>query len=53
MKSEKDIVQIGDLSFKKYVPASDIEDKVQEIADAIREDFHEKYPREKISKMCH
>ena len=44
MKSEKDIVQIGDLSFKKYVPASDIEDKVQEIADAIREDFHEKYP---------
>lgn len=44
MKSEKDIVQIGDLSFIKYVPASDIEDKVQEIADAIREDFHEKYP---------
>ncbi len=44
MKSEKDIVQIGDLSFKKYVSSSDIERKVQEIADAIREDFHEKYP---------
>lgn len=40
----QDIIQVGDLQFVKYIDATTIEAKVQEIADSIREDFHEKYP---------
>jgi hypoxanthine phosphoribosyltransferase len=40
----KEIIEVGDLSFIKYINARTIEEKVQEIADSIREDFHEKYP---------
>lgn len=42
--TEKEIITIGELSFIKYINAEEIETKVQEIADSIREDFHEKYP---------
>jgi hypoxanthine phosphoribosyltransferase len=41
---ENDIIQVGDLQFAKYIDADTIESKVQEIADSIREDYHEKYP---------
>lgn len=40
----KEIIAVGDLRFTKYISALDIEQKVEEIADSIREDFHEKYP---------
>ena len=43
-KIDKEIVTINELSFIKYISAEEIEAKVQEIADSIREDFHEKYP---------
>ena len=43
-KIEDEIINIGDLSFIKYINADEIEAKVQEVADSIREDFHEKYP---------
>jgi hypoxanthine phosphoribosyltransferase len=39
-----EIIEVGDLQFIKYIDAATIEAKVQEIADGIREDFHEKYP---------
>ena len=42
--NQKDIIEVGDLSFIKYISAQEIEKKVQEIADTIREDYHEKYP---------
>jgi hypoxanthine phosphoribosyltransferase len=42
--STPNIIEVGDLTFVKYIDAIDIEEKVQEIADSIREDFHEKYP---------
>ncbi|MGB4960275.1 MAG: hypoxanthine phosphoribosyltransferase [Saprospiraceae bacterium] len=41
---DKEIIEVGDLSFIKYIDAATLEEKVQEIADSIREDFHEKYP---------
>lgn len=44
MIDKKEIITIGELSFIKYIDAEEIEAKVQEIADSIREDFHEKYP---------
>ncbi len=37
-------VQIDELSFVKYIDASDIDVKIDEIADAIREDYHDKFP---------
>ncbi len=43
-KTEQDTVEVGDLTFVKYIEADALEEKVQEIADSIREDFHEKYP---------
>ncbi|MBK8347561.1 MAG: hypoxanthine phosphoribosyltransferase [Saprospiraceae bacterium] len=43
-KKEQDVIQVGNLTFTKYINAAALEDKVQEIADSIREDFHEKYP---------
>lgn len=43
-EASNQMVEVGDLKFVKYLPAKDIEQKVQEIADSIREDFHEKYP---------
>ena len=43
-KVADEIINIGELSFIKYINADEIEAKVQEIADSIREDFHEKYP---------
>ena len=43
-KIDKEIVTINELSLIKYISAEEIEAKVQEIADSIREDFHEKYP---------
>ena len=39
-----DIIEVGNLKFAKYIDANTIETKVQEIADSIREDYHEKYP---------
>ncbi len=44
MSKEKESIVVGDLTFVKYIPAATLEKKVQEIADSIREDFHEKYP---------
>jgi hypoxanthine phosphoribosyltransferase len=44
VKKQRDIIEVGDLSFIKYIDAQEIEKKVQEIADSIREDYHEKYP---------
>lgn len=41
---QSEIIKVGDLSFIKYIDAREIEKKVQEIADTIREDYHEKYP---------
>jgi hypoxanthine phosphoribosyltransferase len=42
---EKDkIVYVDDLSFVSYICASEIDKKIEEIADAIREDYHDKYP---------
>ncbi|HRO08488.1 MAG TPA: hypoxanthine phosphoribosyltransferase [Saprospiraceae bacterium] len=38
------LVHIDDLSFSKYIKAKEIELKIEDIADAIREDFHDKYP---------
>ncbi|MBK9734834.1 MAG: hypoxanthine phosphoribosyltransferase [Saprospiraceae bacterium] len=38
------MIKVGDLSFSKFIDAADIEIKVQEIADSIREDYHEKHP---------
>jgi len=43
MSSEK-MIEIGDLKFIKYIDESTIRDKVIEIADTIREDFHDKNP---------
>jgi hypoxanthine phosphoribosyltransferase len=43
-KTENEIIEVGDLKFIKYIDDLTIENKVQEIADSIREDFHEKYP---------
>ncbi|MBK8517961.1 MAG: hypoxanthine phosphoribosyltransferase [Saprospiraceae bacterium] len=43
-KTDREIIQVGDLKFIKYIEATVLEDKVQEIADTIREDYHEKYP---------
>jgi len=43
-EQQSDIIKVGDLSFTKYITAHEIEQKVEEIADSIREDFHEKYP---------
>jgi hypoxanthine phosphoribosyltransferase len=40
----EEIIEVGDLSFIKYITAEKIEEKIEEIADAIREDYHEKYP---------
>lgn len=42
--SSSEIIEVGDLKFIKYLDATVIEDKVQDIADSIREDFHEKHP---------
>ena len=39
-----ELIEVGDLKFVRYIASRDIEIKVQEIADSIREDFHEKYP---------
>jgi hypoxanthine phosphoribosyltransferase len=39
-----EFIEVGNLTFSKYIDADTIEKKVQEIADSIREDFHEKYP---------
>lgn len=44
INTENEIIEVGDLTFIKYIDAISIEEKVQEIADSIREDFHEKYP---------
>jgi hypoxanthine phosphoribosyltransferase len=41
---QKEIIEVGDLKFVKYIDDKTIEAKVQEIADSIREDYHEKYP---------
>ncbi len=43
MNSEK-IIEIGNLKFVKYIEERTIIDKVVEIADTIREDFHDKNP---------
>ncbi len=43
-KHKPELIEVGDLTFVRYIAARDIEVKVQEIADSIREDFHEKYP---------
>lgn len=42
--TDLDIIEVGNLKFVKYIDANTIETKVQEIADSIREDYHEKYP---------
>lgn len=42
--TDLDIIEVGNLKFAKYIDANTIETKVQEIADSIREDYHEKYP---------
>ncbi len=39
-----DVIEIGDLRFAKYIEAKAIEEKVQEIADSICEDYHDKNP---------
>lgn len=41
---QKEIIEVGNLNFVKYIDDKTIEAKVQEIADSIREDYHEKYP---------
>lgn len=41
---QKEIIKVGDLNFVKYIDDKTIETKIQEIADSIREDYHEKYP---------
>ena len=38
------IVHIDDLTFERYIDATDIDIKIDEIADAIREDYHDKFP---------
>ncbi len=38
------IVHVDDLTFVRYIRASEINQKIDEIADAIREDYHDKYP---------
>lgn len=43
-EQHQEIIAVGDLQFTRYISAEDIEQKVEEIADSIREDFHEKYP---------
>lgn len=43
-ETAQDTIQVGDLTFIKYIDAKTLEIKVQEIADTIREDYHEKYP---------
>lgn len=43
-KTDNEIIEVGNLKFIKYIDDRTIENKVQEIADSIREDFHEKYP---------
>ncbi len=43
MESEK-VIEIGDLKFVKYIEEATIKDKVIEIADTMREDFHDKNP---------
>ncbi|MCO6464143.1 MAG: hypoxanthine phosphoribosyltransferase [Saprospiraceae bacterium] len=44
MVTNKDLIQVGDLTFIKYIDAQDIGDKTAEIGDSIREDFHDKFP---------
>lgn len=39
-----DVIEIGDLRFAKYIESRAIEEKVREIADSIREDYHDKNP---------
>lgn len=42
--NNENIVEIGDLKFIKYIDEITIQNKVIEIADTIREDFHDKNP---------
>ncbi len=44
IEQKADIIEVGDLRFAKYIDASSIEEKVQEIADSLREDYHDKNP---------
>ncbi|MCZ2100394.1 MAG: hypoxanthine phosphoribosyltransferase [Chitinophagales bacterium] len=42
--SQEQIVHIDDLTFVSYIDAKRIDAKIEEIADAMREDFHDKFP---------
>lgn len=40
----QDIIEVGDLSFVRFISEDQIEDKIVEIAENIKADYHDKYP---------
>lgn len=42
--SQDQLVHIDDLTFVKYIDVQAIDAKISEIADGIREDYHDKFP---------